>query len=245
MTIKSILYNQVQAALFDCCDPEFVSQFLKVASWDGLLGAIEEDVLAFASKDPAAHSDPAFVLQTYTSVKAVLHHRLAHAILFMPCAPSVAAQQAGFAGIIAGRGKLLSGAEIHPAAKIGRRFVLDHGLGTVIGETTEIGDDCYLLGCATLGACGIAANPNRGRHPIIGNRVQIGAFARIFGPVHIGDDVFIGPHCVIKDDVPPETVITVRTEHQVSRRSPGLRGRRSVPRTSPDGPSPSVPVQLA
>lgn len=85
---------------------------------------------------------------------------------------------------------------------------MDHGFGTVICETTEIGDDCYLLDSVTLGASGIAGNPSGQRHPSIGHRVEIGAFARIFGCIHIGDDVFIGPHCVIKEDVPARSAIT-------------------------------------
>ncbi len=180
MTVHGILQNQLRAALFDCCDPGFASFVLARTQWQSLVDTLAEDVLAFASKDPAAHNDPVFVLQTYTSFKAVLHHRLAHEILR---ADGSERQQAVFAAIIAGRGKLLSGAEIHTLANIGRRFVLDHGFGTVIGETTEIGDDCYMLGGATLGASGIAGNPHERRHPVIGNRVQIGAFARVFGRV--------------------------------------------------------------
>jgi serine O-acetyltransferase len=218
MTTRAVLDNQLRAAAFDCCDPDFVSLALTLAGWERLLETLSEDVAALAGKDPAAHNDPLYVLQSYTSFKAVLHHRLAHTILTMRFSDEKhEAQKAGYAGIVASRGKILSGAEIHPGAKIGRRFVLDHGWGTVIGETCEIGDDCYVLGGVTLGACGISANPDGQRHPIIGNRVQIGAFARVFGRIRIGDDVFIGPHCVVKDDVPSNTVITIRTELQVVR----------------------------
>jgi serine O-acetyltransferase len=231
MTVLGILENQLRAALFDCCDPDFASVVLLRTQWEALVDTLAEDVLAFADKDPSAHSDPVFVLKSYTSFKAVLHHRLAHEILMAPYPDAYDEQKSLFAAIIAGRGKMLSGAEIHPRAKIGRRFVLDHGFGTVIGETTEIGDDCYVLGSVTLGACGIAANPHGRRHPVIGDRVQIGAFARVFGRVNIGDDVFIGPHCVIKDDVPSQAAVTVRTEHQIVRRRTGVCEPRQPVRT--------------
>ena len=83
--------------------------------------------------------------------------------------------------------------------------MLDHAVGTVIGETCVIGDDAYILGGVTLGAAGIANNPATARHPRLGDRVQVGAFARILGRVTIGDDVFIGPHCTITQDVPANT----------------------------------------
>lgn len=216
MTTLDIVSNQLRAAVFDCCDPDFALAAL-AAQWGFLVESVSEDLLALAKKDPAAHSDPVFVLKTYTSFKAVLHYRLANTLLTSPYLVGFEEQRSMFAAIIAGRGKILSGAEIHPRARIGRRFVLDHGFGTVIGETTEIGEDCYVLGSATLGANGIAGNSAGARHPLIGNRVQIGAFARIFGRVNIGDDVFIGPHCVIKEDVPSRTTVTVRTQYQIAR----------------------------
>lgn len=156
---------------------------------------------AYADKDVAMKSNLVFVLQTSTSFKAVMHYRLANIILNsnkynedLVCAGSLAIN-------ISNRGKLLSGAEIHPAAKIGRRFVLDHGLCTVFGETTEVGDDCYILGGVILGARGISNNPIDKRHPTIGNRVQIGALSRVFGNVVVGDDVFIGPNCVVDKNI--------------------------------------------
>jgi len=120
--------------------------------------------------------------------------------------------------LVSARGKLLSGADIHARSNIGKRFVLDHGYGTVIGETTEIGDDCYVLGGVVLGATGISGNSRGKRHPTIGNRVEIGAFSRVFGNVVIGDDVFVAPHCVIKENVPRNSVVSLRSELQIVRR---------------------------
>lgn len=144
--IYSHLSNQVKAALYDCFEPRFSTHFLSSPKWDVLLEILDEDLNTLTNKDPAAHNDALYVLQTYTSFKAVLHYRIAHAILFMDLPACFEPLRNQYASALTNRGKLLSGADIHPAAKVGRRFVLDHGFGTVIGETTEIGDDCYLLG---------------------------------------------------------------------------------------------------
>ena len=85
----------------------------------------------------------------------------------------------------------------------------------MIGETSIIGDDCYLLGGVTLGARGISSNPSVQRHPKIGNRVQIGAFASVLGFIDIGDDVLIGPGCIVTQDIPPGARVQVKTSLQV------------------------------
>ena len=94
-------------------------------------------------------------------------------------------------------------------------------MGTVIGETAVIGDDCYILGGVTLGASGIADNPRAKRHPTLGNRVQVGAFAQIFGPIHVGDDVFIGPHCTVTHDVAARSRVVLQSRVQVIRAGAG------------------------
>ena len=99
--------------------------------------------------------------------------------------------------------QLKSGADIHYRAKIGPRFVLDHGYNTVIGETTIIGSDSYILGSVVLGARGISGNPSSTRHPIIGNHVEVGAFSSILGNIHIGDYCFIGPNCTVVESIAP------------------------------------------
>ena len=102
-------------------------------------------------------------------------------------------------------------------AEIGRDFVLDHGYGTVIGETSKIGHGCYFLGGIILGASGIANNELSKRHPNIGNNVEIGAFSRIFGNVSVGDNVFIGSNCVIVEDVPSDSKVVSRSYNQMTR----------------------------
>lgn len=218
MNIESILQHQVLAALYECCAPDFITAVKATDILDTVVSCTSGDVTAFAAKDPASRGDAEFIARTYTSFKAVLHYRLAHALVDARHAPHLPADADMQAGIISNRGKIHSGAEIHHRCTIGRRFVLDHGIGTVVGETTQMGDDCYVLGGVTLGATGISGNPFGKRHPTLGNRVQVGSFARIFGPISIGDDVFIGPHCVIKDDLPANVIVTLKTEIQVTRR---------------------------
>ena len=99
----------------------------------------------------------------------------------------------------------ITGVEIHPAARLGRRFFIDHGMGVVIGETAEVGDDVMLYHGVTLGG---RSMEHVKRHPTVGNRVTIGAGARVLGPVLIGDDVQIGANSVVVKDVPTGAVAT-------------------------------------
>jgi serine O-acetyltransferase len=176
---------------------------------------VAEDLRAYAARDPASCGRTDLILDTYASFKAVLFHRLAHQVWLHGGVP----EREFVAHRLANAGKLQSGVEIHPAARIGKRFVLDHGFGTVIGETCEIGDDCYLLSGVTLGASGIADNPGGKRHPKLGNGVEVGSGARILGAVNIGDHVFISPACVITRDVPANTRVSIVNQLQMQRAS--------------------------
>lgn len=212
MSLQQVIETQIGAALWECCSPAYIRLVNNTGVIDEVLGTLMEDAATFASKDPASNGDAFRIVQTYTSFRAVLHYRVAHA---MVRAQSDSDEACCNALLVSSRGKLLSGAELHPFCSIGRRFVLDHGIGTVFGETASIGDDCYVLGGVTLGACGISRNPLGKRHPSIGNRVQLGAFARIFGNINIGDDVFIGPHCVITEDIPSGSKVTLRSNLKI------------------------------
>jgi serine O-acetyltransferase len=99
----------------------------------------------------------------------------------------------------------VTGVEIHPGAVIGRRFFIDHGMGVVIGETAEVGDDVMLYHGVTLGGRSLQKVK---RHPTVGNRVTIGAGARVLGPVYIGDDVQIGANSVVVKDIPAGAIAT-------------------------------------
>ena len=174
-----------------------------------------EDLVAYAKRDPASGGQYEQIANSYISFKAVLFYRLAHQVWLLKNLNDhkLIAQH------LANAGKLYSGVDIHPAATIGRRFVLDHGFGTVIGETSEIGDDCYLLSNVTLGASGIADNPNGKRHPKLGSGVEVGAGARILGAVTIGDNVFVSPACVITRDIPANTRTSIVNQLQIHRTS--------------------------
>lgn len=98
----------------------------------------------------------------------------------------------------------LTGVEIHPGAVLGRRFFIDHGMGVVVGETAEVGDDVLMFHTSTLGGRSMTKGK---RHPTVGDRVVIGAGAKILGPIHIGDDVQVGANAVVVKDVDPGSVV--------------------------------------
>ena len=216
--IRDVVTNLLKAALMECCSPRFVDKTICHPCFEHAIREAEKDLDAFARKDPASQGSMEAIALGYTSYKAVAHYRLAHAMISMvPASDAERSELDASVFLISSRGKLMSGAEIHARCQIGRRFVLDHGCGTVIGETAVLGDDCYVLGGVTLGAAGIAGNAPGKRHPTLGNRVQVGAFSRIFGCVEIGDDVFIGPHCVIKEDIAAGSIVTLKTQLQITR----------------------------
>lgn len=147
-------------------------------------------------RDPAAKSLLEVIL-LYPGYHAVILHRLAH-FFYKIHAYFIARAISQF-------NRFLTGIEIHPGAKIGKRLFIDHGMGIVIGETSEIGDDCTLYHMVTLG--GVNLDPVK-RHPTLGNRVMVGAGASILGAITVGSDVKIGANAVVVRDVPDgETVI--------------------------------------
>jgi serine acetyltransferase len=178
------------------------------------LDLVEGDLLALTWRDPASHGSWNYVLKAYSCFQAVFAYRLANAILTTPGADRWEALI--LARSITEVARVRSGVELHPAATIGPRFVVDHGTGTVVGEDAVIGSDCYILQGAVLGALGIANNPAGRRHPRLGDRVQVGGFARILGPITVGDDALIGSHVLIRNDVPPGGRVTVLHHYQTT-----------------------------
>ena len=145
---------------------------------------------AYKVYDPAAKSMLEIAL-LYPGPKAVLLHRLAHRLYTL---------HAYFlARAVSECSRWLTGIEIHPGARIGKNLVIDHGMGLVIGETAEIGNDCILFHGVTLG--GIKFDPIK-RHPTLGDRVLVGAGAKILGPIQIGSGAKIGANVVVMKDVP-------------------------------------------
>ena len=156
---------------------------------------LKEDIETVFERDPAARSILE-VLLCYPGLHAVWFHRIAH--WFWTHNLKLIAR------IISHFSRWLTGIEIHPGAKIGRRFFIDHGMGVVIGETTEIGNDVTLYHQVTLG--GTSTKKGK-RHPTIGNNVVIGAGAKVLGPVKIGDNCKIGANSVVIKDVPPNSTV--------------------------------------
>ena len=156
---------------------------------------LREDLDCVFDRDPAARTRFE-VITTYPGFHAVLVHRVSHSLARngLPW----------LARVLSNIARLFTGIEIHPGAKIGRRFFIDHGMGVVIGETAEIGDDCTLYHGVTLG--GTTWEKGK-RHPTLGNDVVIGAGAKVLGPIHIGDDVRIGSNAVVVKDVPPGATV--------------------------------------
>ena len=159
---------------------------------------VREDVDAAIARDPAATSRLEMIL-TSPGLHAIWAYRAAHALWTRGRFWRLPARL--FAQVV----RAVTGVEIHPGATIGRRFFIDHGMGVVIGETAEVGDDVMLYHGVTLGGRSLARVK---RHPTVGNRVTIGAGARILGPIEIGDDVQIGANAVVVKDVPAGAVAT-------------------------------------
>ena len=154
------------------------------------------------ARDPAAKSILSIIL-TYPGVKAVFFHRIANFF-----------QVAGFdliARIISQASRFFTGIEIHPGAKIGKNLFIDHGMGVVIGETSEIGNNVTIYHMATLGGIAPSINSNNQRqvkrHPTLNNCVVVGSGAQILGPVVIGANAKVGANAVVTKDVPENAVM--------------------------------------
>lgn len=164
-------------------------------SLKSIIDLFKGDVSTAFEKDPAARNI-AVVLTSYPGIRAILMHRIAHFfyILNVPFVPRYLSEIA----------HQLTGIDIHPGAKIGKDFFIDHGTGVVIGETAEIGDNVLIYHGVTLG--GTSTKPVK-RHPTVGNDVIIGAGAKIIGPITIGNNVKIGANSVVTKDIPDNAVV--------------------------------------
>ena len=153
---------------------------------------LKETIAAYKARDPAARSTLQILL-LYPGVKAVRSHRRAHWCY-----------EHGFfflARWISQASRRRTGIEIHPGAKIGKRLVIDHGMGVVIGETAEIGDDCLIYHGVTLGGTG---KDQGKRHPTIGNNVMIATGAKVLGPFRVGNNVRIAANAVVLSEIPDD-----------------------------------------
>jgi serine O-acetyltransferase len=170
------------------------------------------DVAAARERDPAARGVGTFeILTSWAGVQTLLAHRVSHALYGsgVPLAPRA----------IAFASRAVTGIEIHPAARIGNEFFIDHGAGVVIGETAEIGDRVTLYQGVTLGGTGFARGK---RHPTVRDDVTIGSGAKLLGPVVIGRGAKVGANTVVIEDVPPDATVVGNPGHPVR-----VEGRRA------------------
>ena len=163
---------------------------------------MNEYIKSIMDRDPAAKSKIGIIL-TYPGVKAIFFHRIANFF-----------SKAGFtliARIVSQSSRFLTGIEIHPAAKIGKNFFIDHGMGVVIGETSEIEDNVTLYHSVTLGGISPSINSSKQRgikrHPTLKNNVVVGSGAQVLGPVIVGEFAKIGANAVVTRDVPEHAIM--------------------------------------
>jgi serine O-acetyltransferase len=178
-------------------------------------GEVRRDVAAAHARDPAARgAGSAEILTGWPGVQALLAYRVAHGLhgMGVPVVPRSLSLVS----------RALTGIEIHPAAKIGPGFFIDHGAGVVIGETAEIGDDVTLYQGVTLGGTGFATGK---RHPTLEDNVTVGAGAKLLGAITVGHGAKVGANTVVIQDVPPNTTVVGNPGHPVR-----VEGRR------PEGP---------
>ncbi|HEU5320614.1 MAG TPA: serine O-acetyltransferase EpsC [Methylomirabilota bacterium] len=195
-----------------------------------MLTTVREDIRAVKRNDPAAHGWLEIVL-CHTPLHAIVLHRISHWLHTRLRLPLLAR-------LLAVVSRFWTGVEIHPGARIGRGFFLDHGTGVVIGETAVVGDYCVMFHNVTLGGTGKYGGQ---RHPVVGDHVFIGTSAILLGPIVVGDHARVGANAfIINRDVPPDSTV-VGTPARIVK----LDGRRvdcELPRTV--ARAGAVPVEL-
>jgi serine O-acetyltransferase len=176
-----------------------------MSRWKRLVSEVRADVSAARDRDPAAQGVSTLeILSSWAGVQALLAHRFAHTLgqAGVPFLPR----------LIAYSTRAVTGVEIHPSAKIGREFFIDHGAGVVIGETAEIGERVTLYQGVTLGGTGFQRGK---RHPTLGDNVTVGSGAKLLGPIAVGDGAKIGANTVVVEDVPPLATVVGNPGHPV------------------------------
>jgi serine O-acetyltransferase len=174
---------------------------------------LHDEIAATKARDPAARSALEVVF-CYPGFQVLLFHRMAnwlwrHRFYFL-------------GRFVAHIGRVLTAIDIHPGATIGKRLFIDHGIGVVIGETAEIGDDCTIYQGVTLGGTRPTADQaGHKRHPTIGNHVIISSNAQVLGPFKVGDGATIGAAAVVLREVPPGAIMVGNPARQITRRQPG------------------------
>jgi serine O-acetyltransferase len=173
-----------------------------------MFNTLREDIRSVFDRDPAARSTLE-VLLCYAGLHAIWDHRIAHWLWVHNLKL--------LARMLSQLSRFFTGIEIHPGAVIGRRFFIDHGMGVVIGETAEIGNDVTMYHGVTLG--GVSIHKGK-RHPTIGDGVVIGAGAKILGAIEIGSGSRVGANAVVVDEIPPDSVVVGVPGHPVHKEKP-------------------------
>ena len=195
---------------------EYLHENTKTGSRSGPFARIAEDIRTIFDRDPAARS-VLEVIFCYPGLHAIIMHRIAHRLW---------KSNARFlARLLSHVNRALTGIEIHPGAVIGRRFFIDHGMGVVIGETTEIGNDVTLYQAVTLGGTSLE---KKKRHPTLGNGVVIGAGAKVLGALTVDDDARIGAGAVVVKDVPAGATVVGLVGRVLDRKRKGGGGPRKM-----------------
>lgn len=191
-----------------------------------------DDMVEYAEKDPAAKNDYRYIYESCKGFEAMIYYRVAHTVLISEILAenkNMEEYVRTIARKITEEGKVKTGIDINPAAVIGRGCVIDHGVGSkigydyagntsVIGETAIIGDRFTALNDVVIGANEVNKGTRDGRrHPIIGNDVTVCSGARILGPIKIGDNVFIGTHVIVSQDIPSNSSVTLQSQYQIIR----------------------------
>lgn len=182
----------------------------------GIVSQLKEDIYSIFERDPAARN----VFETvtcYPGLHAIIFHRMSHRLWGLGLKWA--------ARFLAHIGRWLTGIEIHPGAKIGRRFFIDHGVGVVVGETAEIGDDVTLYQGVTLG--GTSSSKGK-RHPTLGNGVVVGAGAKILGPFRVGNDARVGSNAVVLKEIPDGATVIGIPGRIVKRRDDQDEKRQKI-----------------
>ncbi len=176
---------------------------------------MKEDIAAYRDRDPAATGSNLYIYQNAPGMRAIWAHRREHWLWEHG--------MKSLARYLSTRARRKFGVEIHPAATIGRRFVIDHGMGIVIGETTVIGDDCMIYQGVTLGGTGKQTGK---RHPTLKNNVVVGVGACVLGDITVGDNAKVGGGAVVVKDVPPNCTVVGVPGHVTT--NCGVRVRRAI-----------------
>lgn len=188
--------------------------YLQDNELDLIATSIANDLKARVIQDPIAISE-AFIYLLSRSFKVIFYYRLANFIFNKIDESDIKKICKYCAFRISEYATMTTVIEIHPEAKIGKSFVIDHGVNTLIGATSEIGDDCTILQNVVLGARKITYNGKEKRHPTIGNNVHISGGVRIFGAINIGNNVFIGPDCLITKNVSDNVVVKLERKQTI------------------------------